>query len=104
MAYSIDTAELQRISQEMLELYIYDPKTLRKDCPLDHGRRNLNDIKYDLGALIKLPLELRYAVLDKLDVQSLLVFRRANKAAMVTVNSLVSYQKVVKAHLEKKDV
>lgn len=94
MAYSMDTAELQRISQEMFELYIYDLKLLRIDCPLDHGRHKLNDVKHDLGTLMKLPLELQYDVLDKLDVKSLLVFRRASKAAMTTVNNMVSYQKV----------
>lgn len=80
MAYSMNTAELQRISQEMLELYIYDPQTLRKDCPLDHGHHALDNMKHDLATLMRLPLELRYNVLDKLDVQSLLVFRRVRKS------------------------
>lgn len=100
MAYSMDTAELQRISQEMLELYVYDPKTLRRDCPIDHGRHSLNHVKHNLGTLMELPLELRYHVLDKLDVESLLVFRRASKTAMITVNNMISYQKVGEARLE----
>ena len=84
------------MSLQILNENAFDRETLRKQCPLDHGRHNLIRPQEDLGELSKLPTELQHLILDGVDVESLLNFRRVNQYAMHTVNGMSDYKKVMR--------
>jgi hypothetical protein len=92
---SSDLTPLQRTSLYILNDNVFDRDILRKQVPLDHGRHTLNP-QQDLGDLDKLPTELHHLILEELDIEFLLTFRRVNQQAMKTVNSMPSYTKVMR--------
>jgi hypothetical protein len=92
---SSDLTPLLRTSLYILNDNVFDREKLRRQVPLDHGRHNLS-AQQDLGELDKLPIELHHLILEDLDVESLLTFRRVNQQAMKTVNSMPSYTKVMR--------
>jgi hypothetical protein len=66
-----------------------DDGFLESKCPLDYGRHVLPPLcGFDLGALEKLPVELRHEVLQSLNLRSLLAFRQVNRHVIATVDSL----------------
>ncbi|KAF2653181.1 hypothetical protein K491DRAFT_551256, partial [Lophiostoma macrostomum CBS 122681] len=69
-------------------------EVLTLHCPLDYEKHAVKP-KEGLGALDILALEIKQEVLERLDVQSLLTFRRVNQEAMDVVNGMVTWKKVL---------
>lgn len=72
---------------------LFDCGVLVSYCPLDYGNHEFQPT-VDLGAIDKLPMELKHQVLKDIDVESLLVFRRVNKEARAVVDGMLEWQKV----------
>ncbi|KAH7076219.1 hypothetical protein FB567DRAFT_632486 [Paraphoma chrysanthemicola] len=71
---------------------------LQCHCPLDNGQYALDidlGVAPQLGSLTRLPTELQEVVLRKMDIETLLVWRRVNKRAMSLVTGLVDWKKVI---------
>lgn len=64
---------------------------LASHCPLDNGQHDTIPVQ-SLGQLDLLPLEILTEILLLIDVISLTDFRRVNKRAMQTVDSIPQYQ------------
>lgn len=62
-------------------------------CPLDYSRHECEP-STDLGMLDKLPMEIKEDILEQIDLESLLVFRRVNKKAMAVVDGMAKWKKV----------
>ena len=85
--------ELQRVTVQMLDNWVMDPKILIQNCPLDHGRHEIKP-KHDLGGLHVLPTELQQHVLCFVDIKTLLTFRSVSMSAMGVVDGIIECQKV----------
>ncbi|CAO2651385.1 Nn.00g039550.m01.CDS01 [Neocucurbitaria sp. VM-36] len=90
-----DLSEWQRLAIKILDDALLNPDLVVRQCPLDHGRHTLNP-QFGLGSLDKLPIELQHEILGHVDVKSLFTFRRVSQSAMMTVNSVLEYQKILK--------
>lgn len=86
-------ADAQQRAVKQLNLNILDPEILRSHCPLDHGR-HIPVPKASLDILTSLPPELHFEILGRVDLQSLLVFRRVNQKAMATRDGMSEFKKV----------
>ncbi|KAH7063838.1 hypothetical protein BKA63DRAFT_609002 [Paraphoma chrysanthemicola] len=86
--------DAQRRAVMILNRQILDPRVLLKNCLLDYGRHEVKP-KYDLGGLDLLPTEIRCAILENIDVKTLLVFRAVNKRAMATVDEVPCFKKIM---------
>ncbi|KAJ0414825.1 hypothetical protein BJY00DRAFT_320762, partial [Aspergillus carlsbadensis] len=64
-------------------------------CPLRANGSNFIP-KYSLGDMEKLPLELLTMIFTELDPHSLMNFRRVNKLAFLSVESVPQYKRIVK--------
>jgi hypothetical protein len=72
-----------------------DDGHLESTCPLVYGRHVLPPLEgSDLGALEKLPTELKHEILRLQNLKSLLAFRQVNRYANATVKSLTESKKV----------
>lgn len=72
---------------------ILDDNITELTCPLDNGRHQ-GKIKHDLGDLDMLPLELQSDILVRLDLQTLIEFRRVNRKARDIVDALPQYKAI----------
>ena len=82
--------------REKTFIYCLDNVNLETQCPLDNGKHAYTEHGASVGALNPLPLEITTAILLRLDLPSLTVFRRVNRRAMRLVDSLHEYGMVVK--------
>ena len=71
-----------------------DTNRLRMRCPLDDGCETI-ELQRGLGILEELPSEILTCVLDQLDLQSLVDFRRVNHQSNQFVDSLPKYKVIV---------
>ena len=71
-----------------------EPTALARYCPLDSTPAKRASLSFSLGALDILPLELRTAIFQLLDVQSLIALRRVSQSARMTVDAFSPYQSV----------
>ncbi|KAI8942044.1 hypothetical protein NX059_000148 [Plenodomus lindquistii] len=80
-----------KLTTESLIKDVLDPSALQERCPLDtlkHGYAE-SEVQESLGAMQALPLEIQHQILRHAHLDTLLTFRRINKLAMNTVNSLI---------------
>ncbi|KAJ3576529.1 hypothetical protein NPX13_g3673 [Xylaria arbuscula] len=75
-----------------------DNAQLETRCPLDNGRHYDASVplRYSAGKLDQLPAELLVIILQQIDIPSLTRFRHVNRRAMELVDSLPSYNVLVK--------
>lgn len=83
----------QEFMRSTLSQRILGHAVLFTHCPLDYGKHDCSPTT-GTGIFDKLPEEIKEKVLENIDVQSLLVFRRVNKEAMAVVNGTVKWRKV----------
>ena len=67
---------------------------LARVCPLDNYQIS-EEPKYDLGVFDRLPLELQQAILNQVDLQALVDFRRVNKRALQVIDSIPEYRNII---------
>lgn len=85
-------------ARQRQERYVHclDNVDLEAQCPLDNGKHSTAEGRSSAGALDLLPLEITTAVLLRLDLPSLIAFRRVSRRAMHLVDSLHEYRMVIK--------
>jgi F-box associated protein len=89
---------MDRIRNEYRESWRVVESKIISNCPLDN-HLNLGTsapARHSLGELDKLPNELIALVLLSADIPSLVVFRRVNRRAMQTVDSIPEYATIIK--------
>jgi hypothetical protein len=89
----------QRDTHKVLGRLILDANGLVRRCPLDYTRHDTSLSSQiqcnNLGTFDRLPAELQHLILEELDLQSLLTFRRMNRKALHFINNLSSWRKIL---------
>ena len=89
----MDFKEAQLVTRAHLKVGINNAEELVRRCALDYGRRALQPT-VKLGMLDSLPVEVLQIALLYLDVESLLIFRRANRRAIEVMDAIPEVRKV----------
>ncbi|KAF2105918.1 hypothetical protein BDV96DRAFT_591782 [Lophiotrema nucula] len=87
------------VTNAALSKHFLSPEILRRRCTLDRGisHYSRSTTKDGVGRFAKLPSELLDAVLGRMDIKSLLVFRATCSRAMAAVDAFAAFRKI-KAH------
>lgn len=82
------------IRERIFESNFQSNVDLKQKCPLDNSK-NSKDPQHDLSIFDRLPLELQQTVLNQVDLQTLVDFRRFNRCLLQVVDSTPDFRNII---------